>query len=481
MHAERHLAFAAGITLLLAASGARAQQPPEAEYRVNLPSGWQAVKSGAGHIVFASPDPLEYAYVRPILQRTSDCATTLRQSLTSRQAGAAALDDLRVTKTGRGTAIARYSIAHGAGRGATLCAETSRGAGMFYGAVVPSGAFAREWPSVMAVLRSFAYEPASRGKNGASAAVATPALRSWMEPHERAYTLSVPSGWQIGGGVTRQDATHYTSGVQALSPDGVAGVRIGDPRLADCTVPGPGMRGMPPAQGTMRFCQAREARDVGASYVRGMLAHDLELSDIDVSATDRADLARRAEAIPASFGLRVLCSVAELRFRALRRGSPVTGAVVVKTTLFSAAQGQNFIAGTLSSNVNAFWGPAERFAALARLTGTMEASQRINPVWWQQTQQINAEIAQRTLAQMHAEAEAAQQQSWDRMAAADRRSESVGYILSGTSKLSDGQGHTYEAKAGSNYYFLDASGTAVVGTNTWPSHNVDLQQLTVIR
>jgi hypothetical protein len=81
---------------------------------------------------------------------------------------------------------------------------------------------------------------------------------------------------------------------------------------------------------------------------------------------------------------------------------------------------------------------------------------------------------------MHSEAQNAQQASWDRMAAADRRSESVGYLLSGTSRLSDARGNTYEAKAGSNYYFLGTNGT-VVGTNTWPSTTVDLQQLAVIR
>jgi uncharacterized cupin superfamily protein len=152
---------------------------------------------------------------------------------------------------------------------------------------------------------------------------------------------------------------------------------------------------------------------------------------------------------------------------------------VVKTTLFRAVQGQNFIVGTLSSDVQSFWGAPQRFGTLARLTGVMQASMRINPVWWEQTQRINAEITRRTLAQMHAEAEHAQQASWDRMAAADRRSESVGYLLSGTSRLSDGQGNTYEAKAGSNYYFRGPNGA--VPTDTWPSTTVNLQQLSAIR
>ena len=473
------LAYALGLGVLLSATEARAAEHRDnaAGFRVNLPPGWHAVSRGSGHVVISSPDPLEYADVRPILQRTTDCATTLRQVLTS-----GGVTDLQIAQTGPGVAVARFFVRTGAGRGAVMCAETSRSVGMLYGAVAPAAAFAREWPNVMGVLRSFAYQPsASRGSSHRAAApAALPPLRSWREPNERAYVLSVPAGWQVHGGIHRLDATHYTSGVEALSPDGFSGVRIGDSRVGQCTVPGPGMNNMPPAQGTMQFCPASTAEQVGTLYLRGLLARDLGLSAIQIDATPRNDLARRAEAIPASFGLRVHCSVEELRFRASRRGSPVSGAVVVKTTLFDAVQGQNFIAGTLSSDIQSFWGPAERFASLARLTGVMEASMRIDPVWWEQTQRISAEITRRTLAQMRSEAANAQQASWDRMAAADRRSESVGYLLSGTSRLSDAQGHTYEAKAGSNYYFLGASGT-VIGTNTWPSTTVDLQQLAVIR
>ena len=446
-------------------------------FRVSLPPGWHALSRGAGHVVISSPDPLEYADVRPVLQRTSDCATTLRQVFAS----TAGVGDLQIAQTGRGVAVARFLVRNGAGRGAVMCAETSRSVGMLYGAVVPANAFAREWPTVMAVLRSFAYVPrAAAGSPRRGATAALPQLRSWREPNERAFVLSVPAGWQVHGGIHRLDATHYTSGVEALSPDGVSGVRLGDSRVGQCTVPGQGMNGMPPARGTMQFCPASTAEQVGALYLRGLLARDLGLSAIQVTATSRDDLARRAETIPASFGLRVHCSVEELRFRALRHGSPVSGAVVVKTTLFGAVQGQNFIVGTLSSDIQTFWGPAERFGSLARLTGVMQASMHIDPVWWEQTQRINAEITRRTLAQMHSEAQNAQQASWDRMAAADRRSETVGYLLSGTSRLSDGQGRTYEAKAGSNYYFLGANGT-VAGTDTWPSTTVDLQQLAVIR
>ena len=122
-------------------------------FRVDLPSGWRAVPSGAGQIVFASPDSREYAIVRPILHRKSDCVTTLRQSLATPQFGAAGLSDLQIVRTGPRVAVARFLIGNGAGRGATLCAETSSSFGMLYGAVVPANSYAREWPHVSTFTR----------------------------------------------------------------------------------------------------------------------------------------------------------------------------------------------------------------------------------------------------------------------------------------------------------------------------------------
>ena len=66
------------------------------------------------------------------------------------------------------------------------------------------------------------------------------------------------------------------------------------------------------------------------------------------------------------------------------------------------------------------------------------------------------------------------------MASSDRRRDAVNDVLGGTVRLSDGQGNTYQAQAGSNYYFQDLTGT-VVSTDVYPSPLVDLRPLEVIR
>ncbi len=450
-------------------------------FRADLPPGWQATKSGAGHIVMAGPNPQTYAFVRPVLNRNGACDATLRQNIS----GATGLE---ISPAGPRMATARFLFQNGQVRGAMLCAETSRRTAMLYGYAAPANEFAQQAPRLMAILRSFAFEGAT-GTGGSATPAAIPPLNlTWQEPHEMAYTLAIPQGWRAMGGVRRLDVTHYNNGVQLMSPDGGSVIRIGDQRLAQCTVPGPGAASMP-STGGLNYCQMQSAGQFGSTYL-GMMARDFGWRNGKVtSVQDRPDLAQRAQALPASFGLRTAVSVAEIQFQASWNGNPVAGALLATTTMFYAAQGQNFILGTQSFEVAGYAGPASQSGMLARLTGAIRASQRINPVWWSQTQQINRQVAERTLATLHAEAAHQQETAWNRMAAADARSESTGHLLRGTVELSDGQGNRYQAKAGSNYYFLDTEAArtagrpddAVRGGDVWPSPMVDLRPLEVVR
>ena len=462
-----------------------------AGFRADLPDGWRAVQSKAGHFVLVSPDPQRYVFVQPVANRTADCATTLRQTLAAggQFAGAQAP---QVLPAGRGQAVARFVFQNGQVRGQMMCAETSRRGGMLYGVAAPVNEFARELPRLVSVLKSFSFEAAgSGGAPGAGGpALALPALVGWREPQELAYTMSVPQGWRVSGGIQRQDVTHYTDGTQSMSPDGASVVRLGDTRVRTCTVPGPGAASMPNGGRWEGFCAMQSGAQFGMSYLQ-MLARDLgiALQPNDVQMADRPDIAQQADEIPRSMGLGVQSSVSEVRFRGTRNGVPVAGALMARTTLFRSTQGQNFLIGTQTFAIRGFAGPPGQLGMLARLTGAMAASVRINPTWWMQTQQINRQVADATLATMRHQAESQQRGFWERMDASDRRREAVNDILGGTVRLTDGQGHQYEAKAGSNYYFRDDDAArrvgrpddAVIGGDVWPSPMVDLTPLEVIR
>ena len=51
---------------------------------------------------------------------------------------------------------------------------------------------------------------------------------TWREPNEGAYTLSVPQGWKISGGIRRRTPVDIRSAVNVVSPDGAIHLFIGD-------------------------------------------------------------------------------------------------------------------------------------------------------------------------------------------------------------------------------------------------------------
>jgi hypothetical protein len=51
---------------------------------------------------------------------------------------------------------------------------------------------------------------------------------TWREPNEGAYTLSVPQGWKISGGIRRRTPVDVRSAITVVSPDGAIHLFIGD-------------------------------------------------------------------------------------------------------------------------------------------------------------------------------------------------------------------------------------------------------------
>ncbi len=477
------------LLLIGSAAWARLVHDP-AGFRVDLPDGWRASSSGAGKIVATSADARESVFLHPVMGRTADCAATLDRLFRQGTSEFPQVANLRVSRPGERMAVANFTFRSGQSAAAILCAEVGRDVGMLYGVTAPASDIGRERPKLMLILRSIAFEDkAPSNLMRTTTDDALPMLNVWREPHEMAFTIGVPQGWRASGGIRRLDVTHYNTGVDMTSPDGSV-IRIGDANFGQCTVPGPGMASMPPAQTSVQFCSYLTGAQFGDGYVKRSLAREWGLSGVEiVSVTDRPDLARQAEALPASMGLSVRASIAEIKIRGSRNGAPVAGAVMARTTMFRAAQGQNFLLGMLSLEVQAFLGSPERFNMLAKLTGAVQSSMRVDPKWWSETQRIGRDVTDRTLAALRQQAENQQQAFWDRMAASDRRREAVNDILGGTTRLTDGKGNQYQAKAGSNYYFMDEDAArrasrpndAVTGRDVWPSRTVDLTPLEVVR
>lgn len=102
-------------------------------------------------------------------------------------------------------------------------------------------ASAREpaWPAqrdaMAQMLRSFRYLPARLDAPRAAAIDLQWVL--WRDPAEAAFTVPVPRGWSVQGGLKRPNVLAWRPEVVVTSPDGTASVRFGDGSLQLFTVP----------------------------------------------------------------------------------------------------------------------------------------------------------------------------------------------------------------------------------------------------
>lgn len=458
----------------------------ESGFSVNLPEGWQVRKHDGGAVTIYGPVPSQFVLVLPILGRTKDCATSLRMNLTGGWPVFPQVTELRI-EPGNRSAVARFLFHNGQSRGALLCAETSSRTGMIYGIAAPAAEFALAQPVMTGILKSFRYGAAAQAKAQPAAVLR---MTMWREQNEGAFTMPIPEGWHVQGGIQRLSNTDVRGGIRVWSPDGASLVQFNDVRLDKVLVPG--RMGLPQTQlgAGWRMGPHQSGLQMAEWYLRQVWASELGLSGVEIVARqDRPDLSGQADQVPLRMGVRGFQHLfGEVGFRGSRNGRPVEGRLLGMTRMLWSPN-PDLAGGNFETEIKGYLGPAGTGATLAAIGGYMEGHCEYNYQWVAANRQAAAQDVRNTISQMHASAELQQKAFWDRMAASDQRREAVNDVLGGRVRLTDGQGNQYEAKAGSNYYFYDVQtghqarrpDDAVVGTDVYPAPVVDLRPLEVLR
>lgn len=117
------------------------------------------------------------------------------------------------------------------------------GASAYFCAVeAPSAIYENSTDSFLAILRSFHIVSNSPIKNLLPTAVTAGKelnFVNWNDPHENAFSVSVPQGWHVIGGTYRLSPVDVRYAVSMDSPDGQIHVSIGDPMVGEFTQPSP--------------------------------------------------------------------------------------------------------------------------------------------------------------------------------------------------------------------------------------------------
>lgn len=473
------------LLVLLAFSGlpAAPYQDPDG-FALELPAGWRVSKFGQGGVVATSPDAARFAMVLPVLGRSADCAATLRQALTSGWSAFPGIADLQVQAAGPRSAVAGFTVRQRQGRGALLCAETGPRSAMFYGFSAPAAQYGADRVALLAILKSF------RITGRAAAPAAALSLEPWREPTEGAYQSVKPVGWQVAGGVRRISNNDVRVGVQLLSPDRSAAIFLGDTRLNKCFVPGTfsSQYGSAPLGVGVERCPYRDGVQLAEFYAARALASDWRLEGMQfIDRRPRPDLSQLSAQASAALGqMGMNQSYGEVRFVASRGGVRMEG-VVIAASLFASSGSVDPNGGIYTSYVTGYVAPADRVATVGAAANRVMSGVRWDYGWVTGNRQAAINDTRMALEYNRQIAALGQRMFEERDAANQRRANASGHLLSGTVELQGPDGQKYQAKAGSNYYYLDTEAArrvadpndAVARRDVW-DHNVDLQPLAVV-
>lgn len=487
-----------------------AQANPSADQRLRVPSGWQVHQGRKGLLVMHPPGwrvrqlkqgvfmvvsrdaggaPRALAWVRPfdqpappeeVLGRLGRNEPDLFPGLGRPTA--------RTLSQQPAVAEARldYTLQGRPWRGAALCIKQGS-----RGVIYVAAARADQWPSLgpqaLAILSRFLYSTGE--KQPPPPAAGLPPMERWQDPKEQAFSLLVPKGWQVSGGLKRFHAVDVRPELVAMSPDRSVVVRIGDadiPPMALASAwlartgfpegsiysPGYGlkqlvMRYLPGAQFATRYYLPRRVGKVSQAR-----------------ANNFRRAAEQANALHRRNQTNITVDMGEVFYTAQNQGRPLAGYLFVQTSKVELPSAP----GMGNWHVDMIFGylaRPDREDLAKRVLAAMAASFRISPEWMKAQNRLTGQTSgtvtetNRQIQGIIAEIFRNKQQSRERSAGRYIRGAVRGTVL-----VEDpNTGRRMEVPGGSNYYWQSSGGGPGVGaqTHTRPVHpNHWFQRLTIL-
>ncbi|MCX5880246.1 MAG: ankyrin repeat domain-containing protein [Deltaproteobacteria bacterium] len=343
-------------------------------------------------------------------------------------------------------------------------------------------------------------EQVGNGPSGSMAAVATAAAASfvnWSDPHEGAFSVSVPQGWKVTGGAYRLSATDVRMSVILVSSDGRVRVAVGDSNVGTFTQPnqmyykvglkegsmtrlGDGT----PLQIRMLISGQQFAREYVEGFVR-KICPDLRISSNNM----RSDLTGVFLQQASSEGIiNSKLSAGDASFVGSLNGNEVRGRYVVATCLPFPDKGQLWYVYRLYG----YLAPPERQQEADMICKHVVDSWAVNPQWRMKEKQIAAaavqadnirsqQIRQRAL---QAIAEDQRETSdmisksyWQRQNVYNEISRKRENAILGTVDVVDPGSHSqYKITYNSDYHWMDNQGN-IAGTQTHTSPGVGWRKM----
>ncbi len=304
--------------------------------------------------------------------------------------------------------------------------------------------------------------PLGSSPGSGPSAAGVPAWTTFQDPYEQAFTVEVPQGWKVGGGLDRVGFADTRVEIDVNSPDGQSNIRLGDAgvapyalldgRHAEGTVDDLGLEAQPV------FASYRTGPEFAALYARGRFyktcsSPTADTADVNFSLPDFLPNASSGQQ----------SSVGRIAY-SCNNGQEIAFADA-RTTLSSNL----WLVPTLGS----FIAPAAQLSTARAILLHMAQTFKINPAWVNYQTQMDTLGGQymvaRTQAKM-AQLTAQVQQFEQKMQQEQAQFDSWDNIISGITPTIDpltGQAYNVWSGAGGQYW-VDSQGN-VVNSNSMPS------------
>ncbi|HEX8458048.1 MAG TPA: hypothetical protein VF656_12180 [Pyrinomonadaceae bacterium] len=344
-------------------------------------------------------------------------------------------------------------------------ANTPDGAAIFfYALAAPPARFPLLAADFARILNSFRMKGGG-GQTASADPLAGLQFQTWVDPMENAFSIEVPVGWRVTGGVFRPTMVAQSEFV-IQSPDGQIVMRSGDVNFpSKFVVPDMNLMSLGLWEGQTTggylIMNYKPARDFAAYYLQntvGRSAQNLQW----IGGRDRADRIQALAWYMQTLGF-TMHTAAELIFSCEFGGRPYAGYQYAETAV------------THQSQVATMWDVQTLFGFMApprymRLADAVlfyvSSTFQMNPRWMMQQAQMNAVTAENLRRLREQSNQLWQETQAERWASWDRISEQRGDALSGQTRVVDPTtNQAYKVQSGSSYYSIDPTRQVIVGTD----------------
>lgn len=296
----------------------------------------------------------------------------------------------------------------------------------------------------------------------------------WEDPKEKAFSLEVPKGWTVTGGLFRYASVDTRPGIVALSPDEKIRISIGDEEVPPFAVPNYMLEMGGFAEGSwyspgygvnMMVLRYMTGAEFAEWYVNGILSAS---GFADISFREIKDLPEATQAINqiyAQHGLPVTLNIGEVVFDCSLEGQQVKGYYFAGTQLGAETTWNvQYLYGCLAE--------ASQEDLARSVFEHMITSFKVNPEWENMQNQIAGATSAIVTDTNNKISETIHQSYVNRQKSEDETSRKRSNANLGLTDVMDPEtGETWKVTSGSNYYWR--CGGNIVGTEVYDSPGID--------